>query len=99
MLFLSDPRVAAVPVRACGEPLVDVRQLGELLVDHRKQDPAGAWSKLCSGVLGRLLPAEAALPDDVHLLVIEGHRPAALQSRYFDDYAEELREANPSWPR
>jgi zinc D-Ala-D-Ala dipeptidase len=31
----------------------------------------------------------------VHLLLIEGYRPPALQRRYFDDYLSSLRDANP----
>ncbi|MCT9935391.1 M15 family metallopeptidase [Planotetraspora sp. A-T 1434] len=37
------------------------------------------------------------LPDGLHLLVVEGYRPLALQERYFARYAAELRHANPEW--
>jgi hypothetical protein len=30
LVLMSDPRVAAIPVRECGEPLVDVRDIGPL---------------------------------------------------------------------
>lgn len=36
---MSDPKVAAIPVHDCGEPLVDVRLDGSLAVDPRKEDP------------------------------------------------------------
>lgn len=38
-VLMSDPKVAAIPVHDCGEPLVDVRLDGSLAVDPRKEDP------------------------------------------------------------
>ncbi|MEU5148710.1 M15 family metallopeptidase [Streptomyces yangpuensis] len=92
---MSDPRVAAIPVVDCGEPLVDVR--GNLLVDERRSDPAGAFAQLRQGVLDRLLHAQSLLPAGLRLLFIEGYRPPDLQRRYFEEYADELRAANPAW--
>ncbi|RGD59277.1 dipeptidase [Kitasatospora xanthocidica] len=103
IILMSDPKVAAVPVQDCGERLSDVRlsdvrSRGGLPVDGRKQDGTGAFAQLRAGVLDRLLDAQAALPDGLRLLFVEGYRPPALQSRYFDEYAAELRAANPDWP-
>lgn len=97
MLLLSDPVVHAIPVIECGEELLDLRSRAELLVDTRKQDPAGAWSCLRVGVIDRLLVAQGALPAGIRLLIIEGHRPASLQRHYFDGYRSELHEAHPHW--
>ncbi|MFF2146179.1 M15 family metallopeptidase [Kitasatospora sp. NPDC058190] len=97
IILMSDPKVAAVPVRECGERLVDVRG-PELLVDGRKQDGTDAFAQLRTDVLDRLLDAQTKLPDGIRLLFVEGYRPPALQSRYFDEYAAELRTANPGWP-
>lgn len=95
LILMSDPRVAAIPVEDCGEPLVDVRR--NLLVDDRRSDPAGAFAQLRQGVLDRLLHAQALLPADLRLLYVEGYRPPDLQRRYFEEYADELRTANPAW--
>ena len=98
MLLLSDRSVAAVPVLESGEDLLDLHVNGGLLIDTRKQDADGAWSRLRSGVLERLLVAQAALPDGMLLLIIECHRPVALQRHYFESYRSELSELNPRWP-
>ncbi|MEV7183371.1 M15 family metallopeptidase [Kitasatospora sp. NPDC093102] len=98
IILMSDPKVAAIPVAHRDEQLLDVRAGSGLLVDERKQDGTGAFARLRTGVLDRLLDAQAALPDGLRLLFVEGYRPPALQSRYFDDYAAELRTANPDWP-
>ncbi|ATZ22612.1 hypothetical protein SLAV_03520 [Streptomyces lavendulae subsp. lavendulae] len=97
IILMSDPRVSAVPVAECGEPLVDVRAGGSLLVDSRKQDPAGAFAMLREGVLDRLLAAQRALPAGTRLLFVEGYRPPSLQRRYFEEYAAALRAEHPDW--
>ncbi|MGW1750777.1 M15 family metallopeptidase [Streptomyces sp. NPDC002092] len=97
IILMSDPRVAAVQVAENGEPLVDVRD--ELLVDDRKhEDSHGAEVQLRRGVLDRLLAAQALLPEGLRLMFVEGYRPPALQRRYFEGYADELRAAHPDWP-
>ncbi|WP_416966595.1 M15 family metallopeptidase [Streptomyces sp. 4F14] len=95
IILMSDPRVAEIPVRDCAEPLVDVR--AALRTDPRKADATGAWAHLRESVLARLLTAQQHLPDGLRLLFVEGYRPPALQREYFEEYAAELRTANPDW--
>lgn len=97
MLLLSDPRVAAIPVLDCGQPLVDLREDGRLLMDLRKQDQTGAWARVRQGIFQRLLAAQQTLPAGVRLLIVEGHRPAALQRRYFDGHRADVQRAHPTW--
>ncbi|MEU5734871.1 M15 family metallopeptidase [Streptomyces antimycoticus] len=98
IVLMSDPKVAAVPVRECGERLVDVRRDSRLLVDERKwQDSAGAFAHLREGALDRLHKAQAQLPPGMRLLFVEGYRPPSLQRRYFDEYAAQLRATHPEW--
>lgn len=96
--LMSDPKVAAVPVRECGERLVDVRHESMLLVDTRAQDPEDAFARLREGVLIRLVHAQTLLPDGLRLLFVEGYRPPWLQRRYFEEYAGQLRALHPGWP-
>ncbi|MCX4909951.1 M15 family metallopeptidase [Streptomyces sp. NBC_00878] len=97
IVLMSDPKIAAIPVTDCGEPLVDVRLGGSLAVDSRRVDESGAFAHLREGVLTRLLKAQRLLPDGIRLLFIEGYRPPALQRHYFERYANELQADNPSW--
>ncbi|GAA1914920.1 M15 family metallopeptidase [Streptomyces durmitorensis] len=94
---MSDPKVAAVPVRECGEPLVDVRHDGALLVDTRAQDTDDAFARLREGVLARLLHAQGLLPGGLRLLFVEGYRPPWLQRSYFEEYEGHLRALHPTW--
>ncbi|WP_410568772.1 M15 family metallopeptidase [Amycolatopsis sp. cmx-4-61] len=98
IILMADPRVAAVPVRECGEPLAGIRTDGSLLVDSRKEDGSTAFRHLRRNVLQRLLEAQEQLPEGLRLLVIEGYRPPGLQRRYFEDYAAALRAEHPAWP-
>lgn len=90
MILLSDPRVLRVPVRECGEPLVDVTAAG-LRLDARERDADGAWGRVRVGVLDRLRAAAAELPSGLDLLIVEGHRSQAEQSRRFVAQADRLR--------
>ncbi|WP_055527466.1 M15 family metallopeptidase [Streptomyces graminilatus] len=94
---MSDARVAAIPMRECGQQLVDVRDGGRLQVDVRKQDARGAFAYLREEVHDRLMQAQALLPGGLRLLFVEGYRPPALQRQYFEEYAAELARAHPSW--
>jgi D-alanyl-D-alanine dipeptidase len=97
LVLLSNPQVADLPAQECGEPLVDLRTIGELALDDRQADPAGAYAHLRAGVVERLLVAQGHLPAGLRLLVVEGYRPLWLQERYFEEYANALREDNPTW--
>ncbi|MEY9994168.1 D-alanyl-D-alanine dipeptidase [Streptomyces sp. V4I8] len=97
IVLMSDPKIAAIPVADCGEPLVDVRLHDALAVDSRRADRAGAFAHLREGVLMRLLKAQTLLPDGIRLLLVEGYRPPALQRAYFEEYAGRLRADNPDW--
>ncbi|WP_433511166.1 M15 family metallopeptidase [Nonomuraea sp. CA-143628] len=93
IVLISDPRVAAIPVRENGEELADVR--GRLRMDERMADRAGAYAHLRSGLLARLERAERRLPDGFHLLVVEGYRPIDTQRRIFEEYRDGLCAAFP----
>ncbi|MCL6731669.1 M15 family metallopeptidase [Streptomyces neyagawaensis] len=97
IILMSDPEVAAVPVRDCDEPLVDLRRDSPLPVDPRKADATGAYAHLRAGVVERLVRAQSLLPDGLRLLFVEGYRPPALQRRYFDEYTAEMRALHPDW--
>ncbi|MEE1927525.1 M15 family metallopeptidase [Streptomyces sp. TRM 70351] len=98
IILLSDPRVAAVPVAECDEPLVDLRTVTRLRVDERQADGTGAFAHLRAGAVERLLAAQERLPAGVRFLVVEGYRPPSLQRRYFEQYLGTLRQARPGEP-
>lgn len=98
MVLLGDDRIAAVPVRDCGDPLVDLRLVVELEVDDRQADPDGWYARVRSGVADRLLAAHRALPPGYRLVIVEGYRPPELQQRYFDEHVAYLAGRYREWP-
>lgn len=97
IVLMSDPKITAIPVKDCDEPLLDVRRHASFPVDAREQDDSGAFAHLREGVLNRLIDARTLLPDGIQLLFVEGYRPPALQRFYFERYAETLQNDNSGW--
>lgn len=97
LVLLSDPRIAAVVVKESGEPLVDLRDLPALRVDHRLADAEGAFAHVRLSVADRLVAAQTQLPRGLRLLVVEGLRPYAVQERYFAASRAGLSAARPEW--
>ncbi|QNS02345.1 M15 family metallopeptidase [Streptomyces xanthii] len=91
MILLSDPQVADVPVRDCGEPLVEIASAPAIALDPRERDEEGAYGRVRAGVLDRLCAASEKLPDGIGFLVVEGHRSSAEQARRFALYEDRLR--------
>ncbi|MEU8364629.1 M15 family metallopeptidase [Nonomuraea sp. NPDC048882] len=97
IVFLSDSRIAEVPVKECAEPLVDLRTLEAVRVDPRLADEASAYAHVRQSVADRLVVAQTRLPRELRFLIIEGFRPAALQRRYFASAVTRQRAAHPDW--
>lgn len=97
VVLLSDPRIAAIAdPDAPQPPLVEMVEVAEVVIDPRKEDPDGAWRRLRAPVADMLRAAASlAAAEGVRLRLVEGYRPAALQSRYFDAYVATLRGQHP----
>ncbi|MFL6158802.1 MAG: M15 family metallopeptidase [Marmoricola sp.] len=78
-ILLSDPRVAAVPVIECGEPLVAL---------DASFGPARALVRAC--LANRLEIAAGILPTGVRLQVVEGHRAIEDQQAIIARYSAEI---------
>jgi len=99
-ILVDDPRVLAVPIRECGEPLVDLRGYPLHVTTRHPKARSEAETQLhCrESVAQRLLRADARLPEGVRLLIVECHRPLELQDAYWEDQLKSLRERHPDWP-
>jgi hypothetical protein len=95
IVLMADPQVTDIQVSDIGEELVDLRALG-FRVSPLLADEAGAYAHVRAGLAERLRQASSALPDGLQFLILEGHRPVALQRRYFEHRLDKLRAADPS---
>ncbi|CUR58080.1 Peptidase M15D vanX D-ala-D-ala dipeptidase [metagenome] len=84
IVLLSDPQVAAVPVRESGEELVRL---------NPSFGPACAFVR--RGLAERLTRAQLALPLGIALRVVEGHRSVADQRAIIAAYSAEVCAAHP----
>lgn len=87
----SDPRLARVPIRDCGETLVDVLSSAPLYV-------ANPPTYLRYGLVERLVTAQSLLPRAVRLLIVDGYRPAIQRCQHPTCALEQARLANPDLP-
>jgi len=97
IVLMSDPAVTGIPVQENGEPLCDLRRYPGFMLDPRMSDPEGAFAHVRTGLAARLVAAQERLPDGLQFLVIEGYRPLALQTAYFERCLADLRTAHPEW--
>ncbi len=91
----TPPRPAGtvpVPVRDCGESLVDVQASAPLWV---AQMTDGRLAYLRSGIVDRLVVAQCLLPRDVRLLILAGYWPIAVQRRQLERAVGAIRRAYP----
>jgi D-alanyl-D-alanine dipeptidase len=95
IVLIADPKVTAIAVEDCGEPLLDVSAHEFMRIDTRKADPAGDWRQLRTSVIQRLARAAELLPANLYLLHIEGYRPPRLQALYFRSYYDRLAAMRP----
>jgi D-alanyl-D-alanine dipeptidase len=78
-ILLSDPRVSAVKVLECGEPMVAL---------DVSFGPARALVR--ASLATRLEVAAGLLPAGIRLRVVEGHRPADVQQAIIARYSAEI---------
>jgi D-alanyl-D-alanine dipeptidase len=95
--LITDTRVLSIPIKECGERLVDLRALDGPAFDNRKRDAAELWLHAREGVARRLLLAQAVCPPLLRLLIVEAFRPVEVQERYFEAYSARLRGEHPDW--
>ncbi len=95
-LLISDPRVWAMPVQECHEPLVDLKHSGFAISPNRASYYAG-FTKVRQSVGDKLMQAARTLPQGLQFYFSEGHRPITLQAQMYQYYYQQLAAANPSW--
>ncbi|MFC7329770.1 M15 family metallopeptidase [Marinactinospora rubrisoli] len=89
--LLADPVVSDLPVRECGEPLVDLRDFGILCMN-----PGDVGGMRVRSSLGeRLGKAQGALPDGIRFGVAQGHRSPEAQNEIIATYSDSLRLLHP----
>jgi D-alanyl-D-alanine dipeptidase len=96
--LIDDHRVLRIAIADNGEPLVDLRDIAALAVDHSRSDVQQLSDnpfQVRAGVAERLARAQANLPRGFQLQVKEGWRPVWVQRRLWELCLVQLRASRP----
>ena len=96
IILISAPEVLKMPIVDDGEAMATLFGHSEIVIDRRKKRPDEHY-KVRKGVLGKLIEAHKYLPAGINFLVIESFRPLSIQTRYFNEYSDELKKSHPEW--
>lgn len=98
LVEMSDPRVRAMHIADCGEPLVDAASGGLITCGPPPECPETApfYRLLREGVVARLQKAQKRLPPGLQLRLYEGYRNPKIQQMLFDGQFRRMKNENPS---
>ncbi|RDI40958.1 M15 family metallopeptidase [Aquicella lusitana] len=95
-LLISDPKIWAMPVKECHEPLIDLKDLHFQISLNRASFYAG-YTKVRQSVATKLVAAQQYLPQGITFLFSEGHRPLSIQRLIYREYYAHLADVHPEW--
>lgn len=98
MLLPTDLRIATIPIRENGDPLIDVREEGRIAIGPSPEVPNNHdYYFLRKTVYEKLLQAQSLLPSGLHFCLYEGYRSLKLQQRLFEDRLAVIQQHHPDW--
>ena len=86
-----------VPIRECGEPLVDFMKVCPGILLDRPRFHYRRETLVRERVAEAINQAVAKLPKDYHLAVVEGWRPMHIQRRMYLGIWQRFKERHPDW--
>ncbi|MBO8156930.1 MAG: M15 family metallopeptidase [Bacillaceae bacterium] len=96
-ILMSDPKIAAIPVKGTHEPFVNLVDYDpDIFIDKSQSQIASNspfFSYVRRSVAEKLVAAKAYLPKGVHFYVKEGYRPAEVQVQAFNETYQELKKS------
>lgn len=93
----TDRRIALLPVRECGEPLVDLGTVASLRVDPQMARTSPTGGLVRATVVDRLVTAQSLLPRGLRLLLLDGLCDEAGRRSRQAARAVRLRDVHPDW--
>lgn len=96
IILIADPEILAVPIKECGEPLIELRTQDIIAFGPSPEIPNNTdYTKMRKSVYERLVAAQNRLPKGLRLRVYEALRSLDLQQMLFDNYHAKIKTANP----
>jgi D-alanyl-D-alanine dipeptidase len=97
IILISDPTVLQISIEENSEPMVELSNHAEIVLDGRKKRPNDF--RVRETIFAKLVEAHKQLPSGMKFLVVESFRPLSLQKQYFDGYSDELKKLHPEWDK
>lgn len=98
ILFITDPKILAIPIKENNEPLVDLRSQNIIKFGPSPEIPNNTdYTKMRQSVYEKLLQAQDMLPDGLKFRIYEALRSLALQEILFKGRYDKVKNANPTW--
>lgn len=93
IIYITDPKILAVPIVECGEPLVDIKNYSDLLYGPPPECELTVfhYTKMRESVFERLCAAQKELPKAWRFRLYEGFRTISVQKMLFDQEYERMR--------
>lgn len=96
IVLIADPRVLAIEVQENNDPLINIAELGEIVIGPPPLIANNSnYTFLRKTVYEKLVAAQSLLPKNLRFCLYEGYRSFELQENIFNERYEKLRKENP----
>lgn len=98
IILIADPQILAIPIEENREPLVDIKDSGQILYGPTPEVPESDpyYTKMRRRVFQLLCEAQSLLPSGVRFKLYEGWRSFALQKFLFENRCQRLKKEFPN---
>ncbi len=97
--LISDPKVIAIPIHDIQEPLLDIREKGDILIGPSPEiDNNTSYTLMRYTVYKKLKEAQTRLPNKLRFCLYEAYRHPQLQKDLFAIHLQQTKIRHPNWP-
>ena len=97
IVYITDPKVLAIPIIECNDPLLDIKDFSELCYGEPPECELtkSCYTHLRKSVIEKLCQAQMDLPKTWRFRLYEGFRSLKVQQILFDQEFERVKTRNP----
>lgn len=96
--LIADPAIIQIPVKENNEPLINIKDLGEIVVGPSPEVPNNYdYTQMRQSVYLKLFEAQKKLPSGLHFCLYEAYRSISLQKTLFEKRYARIKQLHPHW--